>query len=78
MARRSETSGRVDDNWQSILKRFTVFEKVTGAGVGAYRNAMKMMAILVEMTDVKATMAAARRDAHAGIAACHPPVQGGW
>ena len=43
---------------------------------------MEMMAIVVEMTDMKAKMAAAgraaQRDAHAGIAACHPPVQGGW
>jgi hypothetical protein len=30
LAHRSETSGRVDDNWQSMLKRFTVFEKVQG------------------------------------------------
>ena len=57
--RRSETSGRVDDNWQSILKRFTVFEKVTGE----CSNAMKMIVIVVKMMNMKAKVAAAYRSA---------------
>lgn len=42
---RSETSGRVDDNWQSILKRFTVFEKESLPVIQLFKDAGRLLEI---------------------------------
>lgn len=42
---RSQTSGRADDNWQSILKRFTVFEKESLPVIQLFKEAGRLLEI---------------------------------